>query len=45
MGGSTFFNLESTKSGYLSDLNPHLINFYKSLKKYPKALFSQTSKE
>ncbi len=43
-GGTFFFNLESAKSGYLSDLNPHLISFYNSLKKDPKALFCQTSK-
>lgn len=42
-GGTIFFNLDSAKSGFLSDLNPHLINFYKALQKDPKTLFRETS--
>lgn len=50
-GGSFFYYLQEfqdtlgiSKKGYISDINPHLINFFKELKVNPKKLYKKAEK-
>jgi DNA adenine methylase len=39
-GGALFFNLPVSK-GVINDVNPELVNFYRTVRNYPKELFDQ----